>query len=80
MSADRLPPEVYARVFENTPEGRQILDELVRRFHMPAVLDGGIDAVLKTYHREGQRSVVQFLINRINQANGVDSNETVDAS
>lgn len=70
--SEALPPEVYARVFEGMPEGQQIFDELVRRFMRPAKLEGGIDAVLQTYHREGQRAVVQFLINRINQAHGVD--------
>lgn len=72
-----LPPEVYARVFENHAEGVQVLEDLVRRFHRPAVTEGGIDAVLKTYHREGSRAVVDFIINRVNQARGV-TNETLD--
>jgi hypothetical protein len=70
-----LPPEVYARVFENMPEGVQILEDLVRRFHRPAKLEGGIDAIIQTYHREGQRAVVDFIINRCNQANGVPTDE-----
>lgn len=73
-----LPPEVYARVFENHAEGVLILEDLVRRFHRPAVTEGGIDAVLKTYHREGARAVVDFIINRVNQARGVPTDETLD--
>ena len=75
-----LAPEVYARVFENHAEGVQVLEDLVRRFHRPAVVEGGIDAVLKTYHREGARAVVDFIINRVNQAHGVTTDETLDAS
>jgi len=78
MTREPLAPEVYARVFENHAEGVQVLEDLVRRFHRPAVTEGGIDAVLKTYHREGARAVVDFIINRVNQARGVDVNETLD--
>lgn len=80
MTREPLPAEVYARVFENHAEGVQVLEDLVRRFHRPAVTEGGIDAVLKTYHREGARAVVDFIINRVNQARGVDVNETLDES
>jgi hypothetical protein len=71
----QLPPEVYARVFENHAEGAQILEELIRRFARPAKLEGGIDAVLATYHRDGARSVVEFIAARINQAHGVETHE-----
>ena len=70
-----LPPEVYARVFENHAEGRQILEELTRRFARPAVTTGGIDAVLQTYQRDGLRKVVEFIVARINQAAGLDISE-----
>lgn len=68
-----LDPAVYARVFEDAKEGQQILEELVVRFARPAKRTGGIDAVLETYHRDGARSVVEFITNRINTANGVES-------
>jgi len=73
-----LAPEVYARVFENHAEGAQILEDLIRRFHRPAVTAGGIDAILATYHREGARAVVDFIVNRINQAHGVPIDEPLD--
>lgn len=66
-----LDPAVYARVFEGHREGIQILEELARIFARPAVLKGGIDAIIQTYHHNGQRSVVEFIVNKINTANGV---------
>jgi hypothetical protein len=66
-----LDPAVYARVFEGHAEGAQILEELARVFAKPAKLEGGIDAVIQTYHRNGQRSVVEWIVNRVNIANGV---------
>lgn len=70
-----LPAVVYASVFEGNPQGAQILEELTRRFCRPAVRTGGIDAVLQTYHRDGARSVVEFIVARINQAHDVPINE-----
>lgn len=76
----QVTPEMYARVFENHAEGVLILEDLVKRFHRPAKLEGGIDAVLTTYHREGARSVVDFIVAQINRANGVPDNEPLDES
>lgn len=72
--AKKVTPEMYARVFENHAEGVLILEDLARRFHRPAVLDGE-NAALKTYHREGARSVVDFIVNQVNRANGVETDE-----
>lgn len=72
---ERVTPQMYARVFESHAEGALVLEDLVRRFHRPAKLQGGIDAVLTTYHREGARSVVDHIVSMINRANGVDPNE-----
>lgn len=67
-----LPPEAYARVFDMTPEGKAVLEELVRIFARPAKLTGGIDAILATYHNDGARRVVEFIASQINRANGVE--------
>lgn len=67
-----MKPPIYKAVFEDDKRGAAILEELIQRFSRPAVTTGGIDAVLKTYHREGARSVVDFIVARINQANGVE--------
>lgn len=72
MSTEPLKPPIYKAVFEDDKRGAAILEELIQRFSRPAVTTGRIDAVLKTYHREGARSVVDFIVARINQANGVE--------
>ena len=69
----RADPAMYLRVFEGHHEGRVVLEDLLRRFARPAVLEGGIDAVLKTYDRNGSRKVVEFIVSMINQAQGVNS-------
>lgn len=66
-----IDPRVYARLFEEDREGAAVLEELMRRFAKPAVIKGGIDAVLQTYHNDGARSVLEFIVSRVNQAHGV---------
>ncbi len=70
-----IDPGIYARLFEENRDGANVLEELTRRFARPAKLEGGIDAVLATYHRDGARSVIEFIVNRINQAHGVPDND-----
>lgn len=65
---------MYKRVFEDHHEGRLIFDALLLQFARPAVVKGGIDAVLETYQRDGQRRVLEFITAQINRASGVDSN------
>lgn len=60
----------YQRFFEQNPEGEAILDDLVTRFSLPPSFDEH-NATLKTYYRAGQRSVIDFILSRINRANGV---------
>ena len=66
-----VTPETYLDVFERHPAGAAVLEELIKRFTQSAVTEGGIDAVLKTYQRMGQRRVLDHIINKINQAHGV---------
>lgn len=69
-------PDLYKQVFEDDRRGAAILEHLTQLFARPAVTEGGIDAVLKTYHRDGQRRVLEFIVGQINRANGVqDPNE-----
>lgn len=70
LAPDTIPAATYARVFEQG-DGALILEELVRVFARPAVLEGGIDAVLKTYSQEGSRRVLDFIVRKINKANEV---------
>lgn len=69
---DQVPPATYAAVFEDDARGAAILEDLVRRFAKPAVTKGGIDAVLQTYMRAGERRVIDFILLRLNQARGVE--------
>lgn len=73
-----IDPRVYARLFEEDREGAQVLDELTMRFARPAVTKGGIDAVLQTYHNDGARAVIEFIVARINQARGVPTHVDVE--
>jgi hypothetical protein len=66
--APAVTPEMYKEVFEDHPTGRLVLAEMVRRFSQGAVVSGGIDAVLKTYQRIGQREVIDFIGNQIDMA------------
>lgn len=66
-----LPPKAYAQLFDEFQLGKDVLEELIRKFSRPAKREGGIDAVIETYHRAGARSVVEFIVSRINAANGV---------
>lgn len=61
----------YADIFEDDARGAAVLEDLVKRFSRPAVSKGGIDAVLETYRRIGQREVVDWIVSNINRAHGV---------
>lgn len=75
-----IKPSLYADVFEDDLRGAAILEELIQRFSRPAVQEGGIDAVLKTYHRMGARSVVEFIVARINQSRGIEDHDPENES
>lgn len=68
-------PQEYAALFEDDRRGAAILEDLTQRFARPAVTTGGIDAVLQTYHRDGMRRVIEFIVSQINRAHNVDVNE-----
>lgn len=62
---------MFREVFEEHPTGRIILDHLIVKFTRPPVTEGGIDAVLKTYLRQGTRMPLDYIVTQINRANGV---------
>jgi hypothetical protein len=72
---ERPTAQDYADLFEIDRRGARILDDLILRFVRPPVTDGGIDAVLKTFERMGQRKPLDFITNMINRANGVQVEE-----
>lgn len=65
----------YKDLFETDRRGARILDHLARIFVKEPVTDGGIDAVLKTFTFAGQRKPLDFIVNQINRANGVNEGE-----
>lgn len=71
----------YHDVFEVHLLGQKVFDDLYRRFAARARVhtDGGIDAVLKTYKDAAQRDVLEYIVKRINQHNGVNDQEQTDA-
>jgi len=66
-----VTPEDYRTLFEHTPLGVRILEDLWAKFARPPVTEGGIDAVLKTFTRAGERNVLEHIVRKINQANQV---------
>ena len=74
-----ITPEMFKELFEDHPTGRIVLEHLIVKFTRPAVTEGGIDAVLKTYLRQGTRMPLDYIMNQINRAHGVgtpgDENE-----
>lgn len=70
-----IDPDIYKQIFEDDRRGAAILEELTVVFARPAVTTGGIDAILQTYVRDGQRRVIEHIVNRINRANGVHTED-----
>lgn len=77
-SPSPIDSRVYRRIFEEDGDGAAVLAELWRIFAKGAVTKGGIDAVLATYHNDGARSVLEHIVRRINQANGVNDDAPDD--
>lgn len=69
---NRATPDDYRDIFEIDKRGQRIFEDLWLRFAKHAVTEGGIDAVLKTFERMGQRKVLEFITLQINRANGVN--------
>ncbi|MDR1275860.1 MAG: hypothetical protein LBL72_05725 [Candidatus Accumulibacter sp.] len=70
-----LGAETYARVFEQHADGASVLDDLTAKFGRSAYVKGGLEGDRETCFRAGQRSVLEWILGRINQANGVIEND-----
>ncbi|OGT05270.1 MAG: hypothetical protein A2143_10855 [Gallionellales bacterium RBG_16_57_15] len=77
---NRPGPQEYLDLFETDRRGARILEDMILRFTQPAVVTGGIDAVLKTYQRIGQREVIDFIVRQINRANGVQESQPEESN
>lgn len=76
MKTTRPTPADYKAIFEDDRRGAAILQDLLQRFVRPSVSTGGIDAVLQTFERAGQRKPIDFIATMIDRANGAsDPNE-----
>lgn len=73
-----VTPAMYLELFESNRTGQLVLEHLIQVFTQQAVTDGGIDAVLKTYQRMGQRRVLDHIVNQINRAQGVPETQGED--
>lgn len=74
-----VPADLYRQIFEIDKRGAAIFEDLVSRFSKPAVIEGGIDAVIKTYHHMGEHAVIQHIVRQINIANeGDNRHSTID--
>lgn len=78
--SQRPTPDDYALVFETNQVGAKILDELITRFGRIPEKTTGIDRVLDQFQYAGQRKVIEFIVSRINQANGVNEDDTATVS
>lgn len=64
-------PEDYREIFENNPHGALILEDLIRYFGGTIYVRGGHEAERQTTFNAGRRAVLDFILGRINAANGV---------
>lgn len=71
-----LQPVDYQRVFEGDPVGARILEDLVARFGGNPYTRGGLEAQRQTDFNAGKLEVVDFLLRKINQANGAEHDES----
>lgn len=67
--------DTYARVFEGHHEGALILEDLTARFGGALFVKGGEEGRRQTDFNLGRRSVLDFIISQINQANNVPPEE-----
>ncbi|WP_158785140.1 hypothetical protein [Pantoea sp. BAV 3049] len=68
----KVQNEDYKRLFEETAGGPEVLDELVRVFGGAIFVKGGAEGDRQTCYKAGQRSVLDFILLKINRANGVN--------
>lgn len=61
-----LDPKVYYEIFEMNPNGKQLLEEMCRIFYdRQSYVQGDFG---ETAFNEGKKSVLQFIINKINKS------------
>lgn len=71
---NQVDKDTYRRLFEDNADGVAVLDELVSRFGSNPYTPGGVEAARATDFKAGRLDVVQFILRKINHANGVKDN------
>lgn len=77
---NKATPEDYKHIFEENIIGQKVFDDLVNIFGRVPSKSNGIDRVLDNFEYAGRRKVIEFIATKINQANGVENESTVDVS
>lgn len=73
-----LPAEVYARIFDGTPEGQQILEELEAIYCTKLFYAGGEEGRRRTDFALGSFAVVEFIKAKISLAHGAPADPGED--
>ena len=74
----RATPETYRNVFDMDLNGQRVLEHLTLVFCKEAFVSNDKGGERETCHRLGQQSVINFIVNSINQANNPDYKEEVN--
>ena len=74
----RATPETYRNVFDMDLNGQRVLEHLTMVFCKEAFVSNDKGGERETCHRLGQQSVINFIVNSINQANNPDYKEEVN--
>jgi len=67
----------YGQIFDDHRVGKKILEDLVARFTRQRK-GTGIDRLINMSEDRGRREVLDFILLRINQSNGVKDHENQD--
>lgn len=74
----RATPETYRNVFDLDLNGQRVLEHLTMVFCKEAFVSNDKGGERETCHRLGQQSVINFIVNTINQANNPNYKEQVN--
>lgn len=74
----RATPETYRNVFDMDLNGQRVLEHLTLVFCKEAFVSNDKGGERETCHRLGQQSVINFIVNSINQANNPNYKEEVN--
>jgi hypothetical protein len=81
MTTPKARAESYAYLFEQIPEGKLVMDELLARFGRNPYVKGGIESARQTDFNAGALEVINFIVRRIERAHqGGDDEQSVSTS